>query len=69
MAIRMPTTAMSFQPGGNCRGCRYQATIIGVVSLSNSDGWKRITPRSSQRIEPRPSPRIATTTSRATLTA
>ena len=67
IAISRPTTAMSFQPGGNWRGCRYQATIIGMVSLSSSDGWKRMKPRSSQRIEPRPSPRIATTTSNAVL--
>ena len=38
--------------GGSCRECRYQATIIGMVSLSSSDGWNDITPRSSQRLEP-----------------
>ena len=38
IAISRPTTAMSPQPGGKRRGCRYQATIIGIVNFNSSDG-------------------------------
>ena len=61
MSITAPT---SRSDGGSARWCRYQAHIIGTASFMISDGWKRITPRSSQRCAPLPmSPASATTTS------
>ncbi len=55
---------MSRNDGGSGRWCRYQAHIIGTASFRISEGWKRTTPRSSQRCAPLPmSPAIATTTS------
>ena len=55
------------QLGGSMRSCRNQATIIGSVSFASSEGWKRTTPRSSQRCAPRPSPNSVTSSSRTTV--
>ena len=63
ITISTPTAPSVIQPGGSGRPLRYHATIIGMVSFSSSDGWKRTTPRSSQRCAPRPSPSSATATS------
>ncbi len=58
------TTTMSRSDGGSGRWCRYQAHIIGTASFRISEGWKRTTPRSSQRWAPLPmSPATATTAS------
>ena len=48
---------MERHSGGSRRGCRYQAIIIGTASFMISEGWKRMTPRSSQRLVLRPVPK------------
>ena len=65
-AINTLVTSRSRQRGGSGRGCRYQATIIGMASFSSSEGWKRTTPMSSQRFAPWPSPSTLTATSSRT---
>ncbi len=42
MIARLITMCLS--PGGRLRLDRYQATVIGISSFMNSEGWKRITP-------------------------
>src|SRR6266513_1512827 len=37
------------QPGGSGRSCKYQAHIIGTASFISSEGWKRNSPKFSQR--------------------
>ncbi len=55
--------------GGSGRSCRYQAHIIGTASFMISEGWKRTSPRSSQRCAPLPmAPMPATTKSSRTPT-
>jgi hypothetical protein len=42
------------QSGGSGRSCNHHAQVIGTASLSSSEGWKRMIPRSSQRCAPLP---------------
>jgi len=60
--ISTESTASDSQPGGSGRSCRYQAHIIGTASFMSSLGWKRNSPRSSQRCAPMPMWPIAATT-------
>ena len=55
------STPSEIQPGGSGRSCRYQAHIIGTASFISSEGWKRNSPRFSQRCAPMPTWPIATT--------
>ncbi len=52
-----PATSDASRSGGRRRGCRYQAIIIGTASFMISEGWKRSTPKSSQRLVLRPVPK------------
>ena len=54
------------QPGGSGRSCRYQAHIIGTASFISSEGWKRNSPKFSQRRAPMPTWPIVTTSMSST---
>src|SRR3546814_13111085 len=52
--------------GGRRRVCRKAAIVAGIASFIISEGWKRMTPKSSQRVAPlaaSPSSRVATSSS------
>ena len=49
---RAPTTASELKLGGSGRSCRNHAHASGTASFMISEGWKRTTPRSSQRCAP-----------------
>ena len=65
--ISAPATSSCSRRGGSRLSDRYQATIIGTASFMISEGWKRTTPRSSQRCAPLPmSPTTSTASSNST---
>jgi len=52
--MSMASTASELTLGGSARSCKNQAHIIGTASFMTSEGWKRSTPKSSQRCAPLP---------------
>ena len=61
IAINNVAKSMCLKEGGNCLSDKYQAIIIGVANLSNSEGWKRTKPRFNHRCAPFPtSPKNST---------
>ena len=66
-AISNAASTKSAQPIRPSRFWKYQASISGSAIFMSSEGWKRMTPRSSQRREPlTTTPNSATPTSIAT---
>src|SRR5438034_979383 len=64
--ISTPSAPNEDQPGGSGRSCRYQAHIIGTASFISSEGWKRNSPKFSQRRAPMPTWPIVTTSMSST---
>ena len=50
--ISTPAKTKSFQPMRPSNFWKYQASISGSAIFMSSDGWKRATPRLSQRRDP-----------------
>ena len=51
-AISTAVSAKSFQPMRPSNFWKYHASISGNAIFMSSEGWKRATPRFSQRLEP-----------------
>jgi len=65
--IATASTSSVVKLGGSGRVCRNQAQASGTAIFMISEGWKRTTPRSSQRCAPMEmSPTSATATSSST---